>query len=214
MLGCSIICAILSFSLVKVRLTRGVGTFIDDRVRRAADCMQTTSAMLMAWCILYWGYWEVCETRFSDYESSGFVILAVGVSAFSGVSVVLLDWIASRRAGLARTSVLKCAFVGFALLVAFSWEQTFDNALEDISKDVLRLRPEVSKLIAASVVMVLTLPAFTWYILPKTVDHDNCKDLDFRVQTTSPRAMTSPRAKTSEGHSESHGPVIVTAFAV
>lgn len=204
MLGVSVACALLSFILVKVRLTRGVGTFIDERVRRAADCMQTSSAMLMAWCSLYWGYWELCETRFAEQPTSGFVILAVGVSTFSGASIVLLDWIASRRAGLARTNVLKCAFVGFALVVAFSWEQTFDNALESISEGFLDLSPAVSKLIAAGLVLLVSLPAFTWYILPKTLADDKNKE-----------KCTDPTKEKDAAVEEPHaGPVIVTAFAV
>jgi uncharacterized membrane protein len=204
MLGVTVSCAVLSFTLVKVRLTRGVGTFIDERVRRAADCMQTSSAMLMAWCCLYWGYWELCETRFAEQPTSGFVILAVAVSAFSGASIVLLDWIASRRAGLARTNVLKCAFVGFALVVAFSWEQTFDNALESISEEFLDLQPATSKLIAAGLVMLVSLPAFTWYILPKTLADDKHKEQCTDPVKEKDAAVEEPRT----------GPVIVTAFAV
>jgi len=139
--------------------------------------IRLTLVMLVAWCFLLWGQWQFIDRFSAKDELFGllsFALLVLGVTLFfiQGFSM-LYQYQSSRRVG--DTAWLKSyrdsmllSVSGMSLVVAWSWEHSFDMAL-DVFGEMYNcgFGGLIPKTILAVLVPCVTLPVYVHHIRPR-----------------------------------------------
>eukprot|EP00927_Polykrikos_kofoidii_P014460 TRINITY_DN16324_c0_g1_i1.p1 TRINITY_DN16324_c0_g1~~TRINITY_DN16324_c0_g1_i1.p1 ORF type:complete len:1302 (-),score=288.51 TRINITY_DN16324_c0_g1_i1:321-3725(-) len=137
---------------------------------RLGHWIRDVSCMCFAWC-LYYSTWET----FSGYvfmpgrEAVAAVATALFVTAVSMLCVYRLDKIADHNSKSEELhDGLRAAIFAFPILIGFSWERSFDLAVEEVAKLSMILSVPFTKLLLALLLAVMVIPVWKMYIL-KTV---------------------------------------------
>lgn len=123
--------------------------------------------MSCAWAVIFWGRWQLYESDFSD-ALLGRILFAL-VCSFAGLGFL---WGTVISMGCLNFSfyTIKQYTRGvtkvFGFIIGFTWEQTFDMAIET-SKETASWK----RWVIALGMVAFTLPAFYWYIVPRVI-HD------------------------------------------
>jgi hypothetical protein len=166
----AVVFGLIAFAFVKVQLI--VKPKPDTYVKRLIDLAKTTNVFVMAWCLLFWGQWEVMDTHFTKHLVLARIVLAAGLSVGAFLLIFLLDFIADRAKSpwMKKGDRLICS--GLGLTVAFAWEATFDFAVESVADNEEDISESAFKLILAIVLVLIVSPAWAWYVLPKTSEFE------------------------------------------
>jgi len=129
------------------------------------------SSMAMAWCLLFWGDWQLFEMGLDVRNRvSGCILLGLTLTMLSLLSIFALDFLADN--GRMGKKALRSLILALGVLVGFSWEKAFDVAMEDIAHTDfgLGLPPGVKVLIQTAILCVVVIPAWYKYILPHAIE--------------------------------------------
>lgn len=123
-----------------------------------------------AWCLLYWGNWELCHKRLSGVYTyfTSLMLLAYGFSVISMLMLGIFNCLASEH--LTGVRAIRPVIEASSLLVGFTWEKTFDHAVEELVDTAHnKTWRVVSKVLLGVVMTVMTAPVWRWHILPEAV---------------------------------------------
>jgi hypothetical protein len=136
--------------------------------KRICDFLSTVLAMNVAWAFLYWGEWEFFETLYANDPIKGRVMFAVTVTLIGGFLLIglasLPESVGNRRID-ARVKTLTLTALG--LVIAFSWELTFDSAVEQMVEG--RAHPIFLKVLSCVVMLAIIVPVYALYMKPITM---------------------------------------------
>lgn len=184
----SCLCAVLAVAVAMVQFHVDFFGEPEDggnpHASRGMDILKTTFVMTKAWCLLYWGQWEIFDTHFTKRVILGRVILAFMISYYAIIVFLVFDYIADRAKmrALKRGARLICK--SFGLSVAFSWEATFDASVETIAEaEEVKVNEAALKILLALFLILIVAPAWGMYVLPKSLaseEEDIVKDRSYK----------------------------------
>eukprot|EP00747_Dinoflagellata_sp_TGD_P210904 gnl/TRDRNA2_/TRDRNA2_84127_c0_seq3.p1 gnl/TRDRNA2_/TRDRNA2_84127_c0~~gnl/TRDRNA2_/TRDRNA2_84127_c0_seq3.p1 ORF type:complete len:476 (-),score=102.76 gnl/TRDRNA2_/TRDRNA2_84127_c0_seq3:224-1651(-) len=182
---------LFGFSMICVVLTMLLVLYLDEKKKRDAQrqesptffqtlyqkmlmVMVNATSMAFAWCQLYIFKWEVVR-RVPHFGSpntlTAEVILALGISVVAFIIIFFLDKIAdSPITGDSADHVIESIIASLGILVGFSWEQSFDGAVETIA--ALTPDPILAEMVLAIIVVLVVIAPWRLYILSTVVKLD------------------------------------------
>eukprot|EP00927_Polykrikos_kofoidii_P083622 TRINITY_DN8614_c0_g3_i1.p1 TRINITY_DN8614_c0_g3~~TRINITY_DN8614_c0_g3_i1.p1 ORF type:complete len:238 (-),score=45.90 TRINITY_DN8614_c0_g3_i1:75-710(-) len=123
--------------------------------------------MTFAWCTFYGLVWLVAQ--WITEGMIGIYTLAVSLSLISFLVIWLLDKIADADMSPPIVDkVIRKVIGAVGILIGFSWEQCFDEALESIA-EVCGGYEHVIKFGLSVLCVAILIPAWKWYILPMEI---------------------------------------------
>mmetsp|Transcript_11864 Transcript_11864/g.21680 ORF Transcript_11864/g.21680 Transcript_11864/m.21680 type:complete len:516 (+) Transcript_11864:42-1589(+) len=142
-----------------------------EQTRRLFHLATNVSSMAMAWCLLFWGDWQLFELGLDVRNRvSGCILLGLVLTMLSLLAIFVLDFLADN--GRMGKKALRSLILALGVLVGFSWEKAFDVAMEDIahSNFGLGIPPSVKVLGQTAILCVVVIPAWYKYILPHAIE--------------------------------------------
>lgn len=163
-------------------------------VRRIAGFLATVASMNVAWAWLFWGEWQFFDTVFEGEPVVGNIVWSITATFFSALTLICLSRIPQSHSSkekpkskstsdpersafekavrqvkkLAKPRGFaherKVALTALALIVAFSWEGSFDTAVDEMCKG--RSAPHQVKVACTLVMSVILLPVWALYLRP------------------------------------------------
>jgi hypothetical protein len=130
--------------------------------KRALMFVSAVLALNVAWAFLYWGEWQFFEAWYPHSETRGRVLFAITSSCIAALGIVILT---KMQKGSARTK--KLALTALALVVAFSWEQVFDAAVDQMVEG--DAHPVYHKVMTTLVMAAIVVPVYAIYMKPITM---------------------------------------------
>eukprot|EP00746_Dinoflagellata_sp_MGD_P012375 gnl/MRDRNA2_/MRDRNA2_126381_c0_seq1.p1 gnl/MRDRNA2_/MRDRNA2_126381_c0~~gnl/MRDRNA2_/MRDRNA2_126381_c0_seq1.p1 ORF type:complete len:504 (+),score=57.63 gnl/MRDRNA2_/MRDRNA2_126381_c0_seq1:83-1594(+) len=121
--------------------------------------------MSCAWSVIFYGRWEFYESAFKD-ALLGRMVFAL-TSSFCGLLLVYLSVIALEHCGELNSAAekhLKHLSKVIGVVIGFSWEQTFDVAIETTGAVT-----SWGRWLFIIGLIVYTLPAYYLYIMPRVI---------------------------------------------
>ncbi|CAE7421795.1 ANKRD17 [Symbiodinium natans] len=175
------------FGLREIATVYGVGVLavagaflmaLSGYSRRLADLARGTFCMAFAWCLLFASRWMFESWRLlvtldvSPRTIEGRVVLALFLSTFTAFAIIVLDKFedTSRNPRLAH-NVVKNLVTGLSILVGFTWEHVVDGCTEAIASIYHghELKKLVSKVVGATIIPLVVLPAWRRHVLQKVL---------------------------------------------
>jgi hypothetical protein len=140
---------------------------------RFATVLQGFFAMTMAWCFLFAGEWAFVMIFHVRSPLMSKVYLAVVLSTVAVMAIFVIDCLMDDRVGLHPRS-LRQLVVAFGLMIGFSWEQSFDYAVESLGESQRWLtmfggNQLLMTTVVAFVLIGVALPAWRMYIIDKVI---------------------------------------------
>merc|ERR1711957_391551 len=106
-------------------------------MKRLADVLQGTTAMGFSWALMYSSKWQITLLRpgLNPNCVEARVLLALCISFFAFVIILGLDKIADLKStGKKADKAIIAIITSLGILVGFTWEQSFDGAVEVLSE--------------------------------------------------------------------------------
>lgn len=144
----------------------------EGHLERFLDLCKTTVVFVMAWCLLFWGQWEIMDAHFTEHLVLARIVLAASLSVGLFVLIFILDFIADRAKLKAMKRGVRLLISGFGLSIAFAWEGSFDFAVESVAGSEEGISESSFKLLLALGLVIVVAPAWAWYVLPKTSEYE------------------------------------------
>eukprot|EP00747_Dinoflagellata_sp_TGD_P149316 gnl/TRDRNA2_/TRDRNA2_177001_c2_seq8.p1 gnl/TRDRNA2_/TRDRNA2_177001_c2~~gnl/TRDRNA2_/TRDRNA2_177001_c2_seq8.p1 ORF type:complete len:633 (+),score=160.33 gnl/TRDRNA2_/TRDRNA2_177001_c2_seq8:40-1938(+) len=145
-------------------------SFIMTIVQKMVLVMVNATSMAFAWCQLYIFKWEIIKwfpQLHSPNTLTCAVLLAMSITCVAFTAIFALDKIAdSPITGEAADHVIFSIINALGILVGFSWEQSFDDAVECVA--ALTPNPIAGEMVLAIMVVIVVIEPWRRYIL-KTV---------------------------------------------
>merc|ERR1719487_3096901 len=110
--------------------------------------------MAVAWAFLLWADWEFYENSFRHSGIEGRLVFALVATVCCFACTVALA--RAEELQYLNSNLDKLCIGALSLIVAFAWEETFDEALEVAVEDVAH--PAVAKILLANLVGATVLP--------------------------------------------------------
>eukprot|EP00747_Dinoflagellata_sp_TGD_P183655 gnl/TRDRNA2_/TRDRNA2_38678_c1_seq1.p1 gnl/TRDRNA2_/TRDRNA2_38678_c1~~gnl/TRDRNA2_/TRDRNA2_38678_c1_seq1.p1 ORF type:complete len:189 (+),score=30.88 gnl/TRDRNA2_/TRDRNA2_38678_c1_seq1:56-568(+) len=125
------------------------------------------TSMTMAWCTLFWGEWQIYIPGFMDGSRiAGCLLVALGHTFNTVLWIFVLDYIANRFQVVEQA--LRSIMTTFGVLVGIAWARVFNVAFQDLAETAdMGGSKEVRMPIFVVCLMIVVLPAWRMYILPK-----------------------------------------------
>eukprot|EP00429_Kryptoperidinium_foliaceum_P003363 CAMPEP_0176026936 /NCGR_PEP_ID=MMETSP0120_2-20121206/13204_1 /TAXON_ID=160619 /ORGANISM="Kryptoperidinium foliaceum, Strain CCMP 1326" /LENGTH=502 /DNA_ID=CAMNT_0017360141 /DNA_START=35 /DNA_END=1543 /DNA_ORIENTATION=- len=168
LLVCAVGAALLTVLFARIRHSmKQAGTYNNDGINslRFVGVIRNTWSTCFAWCLIFWIEWQVYVV---DQRDSLRIIDLLVQALLAVIMCVALTLVLDKIADFAGQGAMGMRRLIFSigLLAGFSWERTFDLAIDQYSThhggpDTI-WRHLVRLALAAAV-----LPAWSWYILPK-----------------------------------------------
>lgn len=126
----------------------------------------------IAWCFFYGTYWTVAAAALTDQDAMLQVIIAIIISGMSFTVIWLFDKLEDSGAlGHSADKAILAIIDALGILIGFSWEQSFDVAVDVISEDVDKYIPKTfARLIMSFALATIVFPAWKAYILPTELE--------------------------------------------
>jgi len=144
-----------------------------------------------AWCFFYSVKWFLHGLHFVNEEAIIHVVMALFVSGVAFTLIFVLDKIRDtiedhEELGLGDQAVesIEQMIEVFGLLVGFSWEQSFDVALDAITvyfEKSNHIQPAITRGILSIVLVALVFPAWKNWILPQQLELDEKGTIQDRI---------------------------------
>lgn len=156
------------FATVYVNRLKREDHNIPTHIRRLMKLGQLFLSMTMAWCLLYWGEWVTYTAfGFNGPRMCGVLLVALLLSAICCVTIIGLDHVGDHMHVGKGRKAMRNFELALGVVVGFSWEKCFDLALENIVES-LEWHQAISRVVLLATTLVTVLPAWLWYVLPKT----------------------------------------------
>jgi hypothetical protein len=126
----------------------------------------------MAWCFFYGTYWTVAATGWTDQDALLQVIIALVISACSFSVIYAFDKIEdSGILGEEADKVIKSIIDALGILIGFSWEQSFDVAVDVLSEAGEKfIQPVFGRLFMSLILTLIVFPAWKKQILTQEME--------------------------------------------
>lgn len=121
--------------------------------------------MSVAWAFLLWGEWEF-DGRDGGPVIQNKVHFALAATVVCCLSILALGQIS----GGAFRSARKVTLTALSLLVGWSWEESFDAAVESVTED--SKNPGTMKIMLALGLACVILPVYVTYLKPVAMDYE------------------------------------------
>jgi len=172
MLLASILCILATLAVSKASQRARDRGDLHPRINRSLNIFQNVSAMCMAWCLLFWGEWQLYTWGFDHSRMFCVLLLALKITMIALVLILVVDILADHLEVGKGKRAMRSLELALGMLIGFSWEKAFDVAVEGIVEHAGENGMPVwlveGFLVTGSLLAVV--PAWKWYILPKTVD--------------------------------------------
>jgi len=136
-------------------------------VKRAVMFLNAFLPMNVAWAWLLWGEWEFFETQYKGDEIFGMLCFALVVTLAVSILTILLAFLPKSQGGGSSKCPEQVCLVALGLLVAWSWESVFDQAIEEFTEG--RSHPAPYRLAAALILSAAIVPVFVIHLKPITM---------------------------------------------
>jgi len=171
---------------------------------RAFRVFLSISSMAFGWCFLFWGEWQVLlltnrvrplwsewqivdelpYRKFQTYERKTIgsaLCIAICMTELSLMLIFVCDFVMVHLRGSSHTTDaarrgFRSVILAGGIVIGFSWEQAFDVALENISEMWVHGWERTSTLFLSLAILLIVLPAWRLYILPKDVSENTVGD--------------------------------------
>lgn len=151
---------------------------IMSTARRMVLVSQTSFAMAFSWCLFTASKWEIAR-QFPEFAPNGVisrVLLAMELSAVAFVVIVMLDKLADLEStGQVADRAIITIIGALSTLVGFSFEQSFDGAVEALADLCFKQQTMLAELVLATAVVIIVYPAWRMYILRKLLELKDAK---------------------------------------
>jgi len=144
----------------------------DEGAIRPLCIMNVYFSCGMAWCFFYGGYWTIAATGWTDQDAMLQVIIAIFISGISFSVIWGFDKLEdSGVLGSEADKAILAIIDALGILIGFSWEQSFDVAVDVISEDVDKYVPKtLARLVMSFALTAIVFPAWKMYILPQELE--------------------------------------------
>jgi len=176
---------VLFSSKVKPSIKEKYGEFpgpgsLGALLNRAAEVITTMSGMIMAWCLLYAGKYELArnfpQVIGNPNELDSRIIMAMGCSIVVFLIISILDFVADLDCtGPAVDDILISVIRSIGILVGFSWEQAFDGGAEVIAESTPS--PIVTELLLTFLSCGVIVFPWRRFILPKVLALEHARHI-------------------------------------
>jgi len=168
--------AILSIGMVLVKSKQGDS---ESPLARFTSIVLNGCAMCFAWCMIWGTRWVfVKHPIFPIHTMMGHVILCLALSALSCLAVFGLDKVDDMHKGSedSRTGAQAIQVIvnAIAILVGFSWEQTFDHGVVAVASQTDH--PETVKIVMGLCITAVIMPMWRRQILMKSMQLQKLKE--------------------------------------
>jgi len=155
--------------------TADAETRLSGSARRLFCAYRNVSSISMAWCLLFWAEWQVYALGYTGIRIGACLAIALLVTVASAVAILALDVIADELARARHnTRALRSMILSLGLAVGFTWERAFDMGLDKFSLHHFSGQGHhfLLRHIPPLVLSLTVLPAWSWYILPHTLQKE------------------------------------------
>eukprot|EP00405_Crypthecodinium_cohnii_P016793 CAMPEP_0206454436 /NCGR_PEP_ID=MMETSP0324_2-20121206/21136_1 /ASSEMBLY_ACC=CAM_ASM_000836 /TAXON_ID=2866 /ORGANISM="Crypthecodinium cohnii, Strain Seligo" /LENGTH=536 /DNA_ID=CAMNT_0053924909 /DNA_START=169 /DNA_END=1776 /DNA_ORIENTATION=+ len=137
-------------------------------LKRCCRGVTNVCSVAVAWCLLFWGEWQLYAAGFQGVRITGLLIVALSLTFLSFFAIVGLDLVADT---FHRTEArgLRILMLSLGLMVGFTWERAFHIGFDALSLDSKGQYHESARLGLAAGLALLVLPAWSLYILPSAL---------------------------------------------
>jgi len=170
----SIVFGVIALCFLKLQFSKEFG----KKVHRILEIAKMTCIMAMAWCLLFWGQWEIFDTHLVKRENLARIVLALALTYYGMIQIFVLDAVADHSKSKIAKKGSRLLTKGFGLALAFAWEASFDNSIETMADGIKGWSPGGMKLLIACVLVAIVAPAWAKYILPKTMTEEEEEEKD------------------------------------
>jgi len=122
-----------------------------------------------AWCFFYSSKWALASLHFTSENALLHVADALFLSTVSFSLIFSLDKISDNKMlgdGQGAAETVNLIIIGFGILIGFSWEQSFDVAVDVVSQAAKQhMPPCFTKMIMSGFLVLIVFPAWRIHIL-------------------------------------------------
>merc|ERR1712070_553877 len=144
---------------------------------RQARIFQNTLGMSLSWCLFWSTRWVLADSDTLKANNAhpetmeGRILLALTLSGLALSLIFGLDHIQDMGDEASEMgSVIQNFINALSILVGFSWEHSFDFAIESVASKTAN--PEITKLIFTGAVAFVIVPAWRRHVLVKVIQLD------------------------------------------
>eukprot|EP00747_Dinoflagellata_sp_TGD_P164721 gnl/TRDRNA2_/TRDRNA2_185037_c0_seq1.p1 gnl/TRDRNA2_/TRDRNA2_185037_c0~~gnl/TRDRNA2_/TRDRNA2_185037_c0_seq1.p1 ORF type:complete len:499 (-),score=83.67 gnl/TRDRNA2_/TRDRNA2_185037_c0_seq1:39-1535(-) len=160
-----------------------MGTWMIDRLgkrqmvsritERFAKIVVHILSLTMAWCVLFWGDWQVFILGIGRSRVAGCMAASLSLTFICVVWLFVLDFVADHFELVEKA--LRSFVLTLGVIVGGSWSRVFNLSFADISHTEvghhpLFKDPNIDMTLLVAAMLVVVLPAWRFFILPKTAD--------------------------------------------
>jgi len=167
LMGCGFIFFLLTMAVLNSE--RIVET--PERLERFIEILNNYLTFGLAWCLFYGVRWRIGSTHFTNENALLMVAIALFLSGVSFLFIFVLDKVEDNHLFGEDSEIAEGAtekmITGLGILIGFSWEQSFDTAVDVVAEGLHRFAPPTfSKMIMSICLVLIVFPAWRIYILP------------------------------------------------
>lgn len=144
---------------------------VPERLDRLIDILNNYLTFGLSWCLFYGVRWRICATHFTHENALLMVAIALFLSGVSFLFIFVLDKVEDNHLFGEDSEIAEGAtekmITGLGILIGFSWEQSFDTAVDVVAEGLRHdCPPTISKMLMSICLVVIVFPAWRIYILP------------------------------------------------
>ncbi|CAE7211445.1 unnamed protein product [Symbiodinium natans] len=168
LMGCGVGFFVLSISVVNLeRLWEEPS----KRMERVIEILNNYFTFGLSWCFFYGVRWGMSAARFTDENALLMVSIALFLSVVSFLTIFILDKVEDNHLFGEDSEIAEGAtekmISGLGILIGFSWEQSFDTAVDVVAEGLKHeCPPLISKMVMSVILVLIVFPAWRIYILP------------------------------------------------
>jgi len=173
LLLCGVVFGILDTIAIKHEVFLGKS---GERTERLWQIIRNYFTFGSAWCSFYGVMWAFSHTPLGEQKAMLQVIVALAVSGIAFISVFVMDKVLDHDVfgedSHTAHHILDEIILATCVLVGFSWEQSFDNAVSVVANSSLKnhMPSAVIKLGMSLFLVAIVFPAWRFFILPKELE--------------------------------------------
>jgi len=146
-----------------------------ERTERFWEIVQNYFTFGSAWCSFYGVMWAFSHTLLGEPKAMLQVIIALAVSGIAFISIFVMDKILDNDCfgedSHTVHHVIDELILAICVLVGFSWEQSFDTAVDVVAERLESHVPTAFVKLGMSLILVaIVFPAWRFFILPKELE--------------------------------------------
>lgn len=169
-------------------------------MKRLCMLLQNTFVMTWAYCLLFWGEWQVYLWGFHAERIAMCMLVALVLTAFSLLHILFINVIhKALPEGMGGHKSLWSIVLAFGVLVGFAWERVFDIAMDSFEEDMTinnvmnaNLAHWFCKRALPILLCCLFLPAWWLYILARHHEHREAHEAPKQVGVPPKTHMQHP----------------------